>query len=61
MARALRLYRDPRMLAILFMGFASGLPLALTGSTLAIWMRQGGVSLATIGLFALVGVSVGLW
>jgi len=60
MAGGVRLYRDPRMVAILFMGFASGLPLALTGSTLAIWMRQGGVSLATIGLFALVGLAYNL-
>jgi MFS transporter, PAT family, beta-lactamase induction signal transducer AmpG len=52
-----RVYRDRRMLAILFMGFASGLPLALTGSTLAIWLKESGISLTAIGLFALVGVS----
>lgn len=45
------------MLAILVMGFASGLPLALTGATLAVWMRQDGVSLTAIGLFALVGIA----
>jgi len=55
-----RIYRDPRMAAILAMGFASGLPLALTGATLAIWMRQEGVSLTAIGLFALVGLSYNL-
>jgi PAT family beta-lactamase induction signal transducer AmpG len=54
------LYRDPRLLAILVMGFASGLPLALTGATLAIWMRQAGVSLTAIGLFALVGLAYNL-
>ena len=46
-----------RMLAILFMGFASGLPLALTGSTLSIWLEEAGMSLTAIGLFALVGIS----
>ena len=45
------------MLAILVMGFASGLPLALTGATLAVWMRQDGLSLTAIGLFALVGLA----
>ena len=45
------------MLALLVMGFASGLPLALTGATLAVWMRQDGLSLTAIGLFALVGLA----
>ena len=39
----------------MFLGFASGLPLALSGSTLLVWMRGSGVDLGTIGLFALVG------
>ncbi len=60
MLDSLRPYRDPRMLAILVMGFASGLPLALTGATLAVWMRQDGVSLTAIGLFALVGLAYNL-
>ena len=37
------------------LGFASGLPLALSGSTLSVWMRQAGIDLGTIGLFTLVG------
>src|SRR4029079_17249513 len=48
-------YLKPRVLIVLFLGFASGLPLALSGSTLAVWMREAGVDLGTIGLFALVG------
>jgi len=36
-------------------GFASGLPLALTGGTLQAWMTVDGVDLRTIGIFALVG------
>lgn len=45
-----------RMLIALLMGFASGLPLLLTGSVLQAWMSDEGVDLATIGLFALVGL-----
>jgi PAT family beta-lactamase induction signal transducer AmpG len=37
------------------MGFSSGLPLALTTGTLQVWQTRAGVSLATIGFFALVG------
>ena len=40
---------------MLLLGFSSGLPLALSGSTLLVWMRESGVDLGTIGLFALVG------
>src|SRR3954464_7248198 len=42
-------------LIVLFLGVSSGLPLALSGSTLLVWMREAGVDLKTIGLFALVG------
>jgi len=52
---ALAVYLQPRVLIVLFLGFASGLPLALSGSTLLFWMREEGVDLQTIGLFALVG------
>jgi PAT family beta-lactamase induction signal transducer AmpG len=54
---ALAVYRDRRMLAIFCMGFSSGLPYALTGSTLSIWLRREGVSLTDIGLFSLVGLA----
>jgi PAT family beta-lactamase induction signal transducer AmpG len=57
---AVRVYRNPRLLAILAMGFASGLPLALTGQTLQAWLAESQVSLTDIGLFALVGVSYSL-
>jgi PAT family beta-lactamase induction signal transducer AmpG len=48
-------YLKPRVLIVLFLGFSAGLPLALSGSTLRYWMRESGVDLGTIGLFALVG------
>lgn len=53
---AVTVYAEPRVLAVLFLGFSSGIPLALTGQTLAVWMRESGVSLAVIGIFALVGL-----
>jgi PAT family beta-lactamase induction signal transducer AmpG len=52
---AFAVYLKPRVLIVLFLGFSSGLPLALSGSTLLVWMREVGVDLGTIGLFALVG------
>src|SRR5215470_12020941 len=52
---SLAVYLQPRVLIVLMLGFSSGLPLALSGSTLQIWMREAGVDLGTIGLFALVG------
>ncbi len=48
-------YLQRRVLIVMFLGFSSGLPLALSGSTLLVWMREAGVDLGTIGLFALVG------
>jgi PAT family beta-lactamase induction signal transducer AmpG len=48
-------YLQPRVLIVLLLGFSSGLPLALSGSTLLVWMTESGVDLRTIGLFALVG------
>jgi len=45
-----------RMLLALVMGFSCGLPLLLTGSVLQAWMKEEGVDLSVIGLFALVGL-----
>src|SRR5436309_530153 len=52
---AVSVFFKPRVLIVLFLGFSAGLPLALSGSTLAVWMRESGVDLGTIGLFSLVG------
>jgi MFS transporter, PAT family, beta-lactamase induction signal transducer AmpG len=38
------------------LGFASGLPLALTGGTLQAWLTIAGLDLKTIGIFTLVGL-----
>ena len=55
-ASTLRTVFAARMWVALTMGFASGLPLLLTGSVLQAWMREEGIDLGTIGLFALVGL-----
>ena len=52
----LAVYAQPRVLAVLFLGFSSGLPLALTGATLSAWMTDFNVDLAVIGFFALAGL-----
>src|ERR1041385_4900564 len=48
-------YLQRRVLIVLLLGFSAGLPLALSGSTLQVWMRESGVDLGTIGLLALIG------
>ena len=45
-----------RMLICVFTGFSSGLPFFVIIQMLPIWLREGGVSLAEIGLFSLVGM-----
>ena len=52
----LDIYRSRRVLVMPLLGFSSGLPLALTGSTLQAWMSVTGVSVHTIGIFALVAL-----
>ncbi|MGH7471906.1 MAG: AmpG family muropeptide MFS transporter [Longimicrobiales bacterium] len=48
------------MAALVFLGFASGLPLFLTSRTLQAWMTKSGVDLTTIGLFSLVALPYSL-
>ncbi len=45
---------------MLALGFASGLPLSLSGNTLQAWMTDAGVELLTIGVFTLVGLPYSL-
>src|SRR5213078_3710981 len=54
-ADTLAVYLRPRVLIVMFPGFSSGLPLALSGSTLQVWAAESGVNLRTIGLFTIVG------
>ncbi len=55
-ASAFSIYQDRRMVTILFLGFVSGLPLLLTMGTLSLWLIEVGITKATIGAFALVGL-----
>jgi PAT family beta-lactamase induction signal transducer AmpG len=55
LTETLAVYGKRRVLIVMLLGFSSGLPLALSGSTLLVWMTEAKVDLRTIGLFALVG------
>lgn len=45
-----------RIVTVAVLGFASGLPLALSDSTMQAWLTQAGVDVRTIGWFSLVGL-----
>lgn len=45
-----------KMLTCAFLGFSSGLPLFVLVSLVTAWLRRAEIDLATIGLFALVGL-----
>jgi PAT family beta-lactamase induction signal transducer AmpG len=51
---ALAMLADRRVLVMLALGFASGLPYLLIFDTLSAWLRQSGLSLEVIGFFSLV-------
>lgn len=53
-------YANPRVRAMLFLGFSSGLPFSLVLTTLSAWLRQSGIDRATIGYFSLVGLAYSL-
>jgi PAT family beta-lactamase induction signal transducer AmpG len=55
-ADTLAVYLQRRVLIVLLLGFSSGLPIILIGSTLQAWMKQSGIDIKTIGLFAAVAV-----
>jgi PAT family beta-lactamase induction signal transducer AmpG len=45
-----------RLGAVTVLGFASGLPLALTGQAMQAWLSADGIDIATIGFLSLVGL-----
>ncbi|PPT41802.1 AmpG family muropeptide MFS transporter [Xanthomonas arboricola] len=49
--------RQRKVLAMLLLGFSSGLPLYLVGNTLGFWMRKQGIELDTIGFLSWVGLA----
>lgn len=59
---AVRAFAQPKMAALIFLGFASGLPFNLIGNGKAFqaWMTSSGVDLTTIGLFSIIGLPYSL-
>ena len=56
---ALKIYLQPTSLRMLALGFSAGLPLLLVLGTLSFWLREAGVSRATIGHLSWVGLAYG--
>jgi PAT family beta-lactamase induction signal transducer AmpG len=54
--QAVLVYRQPRVLIMLFLGFSAGLPFYLIFQTLSAWLRQEGIQRSTIGMMAWVGL-----
>jgi PAT family beta-lactamase induction signal transducer AmpG len=50
-------FRSRKMLVLFLLGFASGLPLLLTGQTLQAWMSDAGVNLGRIADLSAVGLA----
>jgi PAT family beta-lactamase induction signal transducer AmpG len=50
-------YRQPRVIGMLFLGFAAGLPFPLVFATLSTWLREVGIERTTIGFFAWIGIT----
>src|SRR2546422_6282466 len=55
-ASFIQILANRRIGIMLPLGFASGLPLALTAGTLQAWLTVAGVDLKTIGIFTLAGL-----
>ena len=53
---AQRLAAAHRFIVVTVLGFASGLPLALTGQAMQAWLSMEGLDVATIGFLSLVGL-----
>jgi len=53
-------YKKPRVLAMLFLGFSAGLPILLVFGTLSAWLNSEGVDKTTIGFVSWVALAYGL-
>mgnify|MGYP003665775366 FL=1 len=54
---AFQIYRQPQVVAMLFLGFSAGLPFLLVFSTLTAWLTEAGVTRTTIGFFSWIGIT----
>lgn len=53
---SLTIYRSPKLIAMLLLGFAAGLPFFLVYGVLSAWLRDAGVSRTSIGFFGWIGL-----
>jgi len=56
---ALAVYKKPKVIAMLFLGFSAGLPLVLVFGTLSYWLRKEGIDRTTIGYISWVALLYG--
>ncbi|MBW2659171.1 MAG: MFS transporter, partial [Deltaproteobacteria bacterium] len=49
---SLTVWTDPKVIAMLFLGFSAGIPLLLIFSTLSVWLREAGVARAAVTFFS---------
>jgi len=56
-SEAVKIYSQPEVIRILFLGFSAGLPLLLVFSTLTAWLTELNVSRTSIGFFGWVGMT----
>ena len=54
---SLLIYKDIRVVRLLFLGFSSGLPILLIFSTLSLWLKSAGIDRSTITLFSWAGLA----
>jgi PAT family beta-lactamase induction signal transducer AmpG len=54
---AITIYLQPRVLAMVFLGFSAGLPFLLVFSTLTYWLSDMQVDKSTIGFFTWIGIT----
>ena len=55
-----QIYKNPKVLAMLFLGFSAGLPILLVFGTLSAWLNSEGVDKTTIGFVSWVALAYGL-
>lgn len=58
-AQSFQVYLQPKMLAMLLLGFSAGLPLLLVFGTLSFWLRKEGIDRTTIGYISWVALFYG--
>lgn len=49
---AIKAYRDPRAMIMLFLGFAAGIPILLIFSSLSLWLREAGIDRSVVTMFS---------